>query len=72
METLYFQVSAISHSRLQVSSAEEVASYFPNSVRTFVKKQPLWSFLIHLRITIGLTVLFCVGSGFYAKVLFPS
>ncbi|XP_037067003.1 uncharacterized protein LOC119089130 [Peromyscus leucopus] len=55
--TLHYQISAISHSRLQVSSAAEVASYFANSVKDFVYNNSFWNLIINIGIIGPLIIL---------------
>lgn len=56
IDTLLSQISAISHCRLQITSAEGLASYFINSVKIFVQNSFLWNFLINLGIIGGLNI----------------
>lgn len=55
--TLHSLISVISHSRLQISYAGEVANYFANSMKEFLNNNSSWNLLINVGI-IGSLIIF--------------
>lgn len=53
---LHSQISAISRSRLQLPSVEDIANYIVSSVKNFVSNNSLWNLLINLGI-IGVLII---------------